>query len=55
MIKVSCHKCGQSRKAVSKQAHYVWLEKSFSTLLMRKDDKGKWECCNGYGCDKVKR
>jgi len=52
MIKVSCHKCGQKRKAVSNKAYYVWLEHSKCTSIMQKDSNGKWECCNGYGCDK---
>jgi len=55
MIKVSCHKCGQKRKAVDNRVYYVWLEHSFGTHIMRKDSNGRWECCNGYGCDKKEK
>lgn len=55
MIKVSCYKCNQSRKALNKQVYFIRLNHSKYTIIMQKDSKGKWECCNGYGCDKVKR
>ena len=55
MIKVNCNKCNQSRKATSNKAHYIRLEHSFNNIIMQRDDKGRWECCNGFGCAKTKK
>jgi hypothetical protein len=48
---VKCHKCGKRRKT-SSGAHYAYSKKStkFKDCTLMKNNMGKWECVNGYGC-----
>lgn len=53
-MKVSCHKCGQSRNLSSRKASFIWLNHNMGKLVMQRNEQNKWECCSGFGCAKEK-
>jgi len=53
-MKVSCHKCGQSRQLSNRKASFIWLGHSRYTPIMTKNEQNKWECYKGFGCLKEK-
>ena len=49
MIKVKCHKCAQTRKT-SSQAWNARVEHDSNKVSMSRNEQGKWECAENYGC-----